>query len=156
MKNPLNSMSKIDLSDHVGVVCMVAALVGGVAWPGSTNGATLSHDTLIGFADTNYDGQEIVVTNCTVTSDGVHTFANMQLLQGAILTHTFAPGGVLENRLHITGEQHVLSDTNPATLNQTNVDASTIVVNDLSGVTNYVKNIDYALGFDAQFVLLLR
>ena len=34
-----------------------------------------TNDLVISSGDTNYDGLEIIVTNCTVTVDGTHAFA---------------------------------------------------------------------------------
>src|SRR5690348_14623621 len=39
-----------------------------------THSATFTSDTFIGINNTNYDGQDIVVTNCTLTVDGSHAF----------------------------------------------------------------------------------
>lgn len=54
-----------------------------------------TNDTVITYSDPTYDGQEIVVTNCTVTVDGAHSFLEVRVLNGGILTHTAAPNAVL-------------------------------------------------------------
>src|SRR5437867_3193338 len=92
-----------------------------------------TNDTLIRFDNTNFDGQEIIVTNSTLTVDGAHTFTSVHLLGGGALTHSFAPNGLLENRLHVTGEQVTLNDTNPPALGQINVLTDTVVVTDTAG-----------------------
>ena len=52
---------------------------------------TFTNDTAISFDNTNYDGEDVVVTNCTLTVDGPHSFASLQVLNGGNLTHSFAP-----------------------------------------------------------------
>ncbi|HEY5909296.1 MAG TPA: hypothetical protein VJA21_01695, partial [Verrucomicrobiae bacterium] len=54
-----------------------------------------TNDTLIGVLDTNYDGAELVVSNCTLMVDGVHSFASIRLLSGGMLTHSFSSNGWL-------------------------------------------------------------
>src|ERR1019366_10099433 len=63
---------------------------------------TFTNDTAIGFNNTNYDGADVFVTNCTLTVDGQHPFASVQVLNGGNLTHSFGASGVLENRRSIT------------------------------------------------------
>ena len=55
------------------------------ALPGSA--VTFTNDSFISFVDTNYDGADIVVTNCTLTVDGAHSFASLQVLAGGNVTH---------------------------------------------------------------------
>jgi hypothetical protein len=114
----------------------------------SAGAITFTNDTAISFRNTNYDGADIVVTNCTLTVDGPHAFASVQVLNGGSLTHSFVPSGSLENRQSITNELQVLSSTNPATLANSNVVPATIVVQDLSGLVTYSNSVDYAVGLD--------
>jgi hypothetical protein len=109
---------------------------------------TFTNDTAIGFNNTNYDGADVVVTNCTLTIDGLHSFASLQVVNGGNLTHSFGPSGTLENRRTITNEQQVLSVTNVATLSNANVVVSTILVQDLLGLVTYTNDVDYLLGLD--------
>ena len=46
---------------------------------------TFTNDTVISSYNTNYDGLDIAVTNCTLTVDGPHSFASVQVLAGATL-----------------------------------------------------------------------
>src|SRR6266481_2123058 len=80
----------------------------------NTCGTTFTNDTFIGINNTNFDGLEIVVTNSTLTIDGNHTFANVRLLNGARLTHSFSANGLIENRVSVLSELHALSSTNAA------------------------------------------
>jgi hypothetical protein len=109
---------------------------------------TFTNDTAISFNNTNYDGADIVVTNCTLTVDGMHLLASLQLQNGANLTHTFAADGLLENRRTITNEQHALSATNAAALSNANLVVSTIVVQDFYGLVTYANDVDYVIGMD--------
>jgi hypothetical protein len=109
---------------------------------------TFTNDTVIGYRDTNYDGTDIIVTNCTLTVDGPHSFASLQILSGANLTHTYAPGGQMSDVYSVTNEPYVLSATNAATLANSNLIAATIVVQDLTGAVTYTNDVDYLLGMD--------
>ncbi|HOX55407.1 MAG TPA: hypothetical protein P5205_01285 [Candidatus Paceibacterota bacterium] len=123
---------------------IAALLLPGFAAPA----ATFTSDTLISFNNTNYDGQEIVVTNCTLTVDGIHSFASLQVLNGGNLTHTFWPDGYLHNWVTVTNEPQVLSVTNVVLLAHTNVHVSTIVVRDFAGLATYTTGVDYVIGLD--------
>jgi hypothetical protein len=109
---------------------------------------TFTNDTAISFNNTNYDGADVVVTNCTLTVDGLHSFASVQVVNGGNLTHTFAANGTLQNRRTITNEQQVLSVTNVATLSNASVVVSTILVQDLSGLVTYTNGADYLTDLD--------
>ena len=114
---------------------------------------TFTSDTLIGVTNTAFEGVDIVVTNATLTVDGPHTFASIQLLYGATLTHSYSPNGLLEGSLSVTNEPQLLSSTNPVTLDNSNVDASTILVTDSTGLTNYTDGVDYVVGSDSTGLL---
>jgi hypothetical protein len=107
---------------------------------------TFTSDTAISFTNTDYDGLDIIVTNCTLTVDGAHTFASLQVLNAGNLTHTYAATGLLENLQSLTDEAQVLSTTNVATLSKTNVVVSSIVVQDLRGHVTYTNGVDYLTG----------
>src|SRR5437867_2289553 len=89
--------------------------------------ATFTSDTLIGINNTNFDGQDIAVTNCTLTVDGSHPFLSVNLLNGAVLTHSASTNGLLENRLSAAGELQILSSTNPPILNAVAILTNTVV-----------------------------
>src|SRR6266487_221021 len=55
---------------------------------------TFTTDTTIGVFDTNYNDADIVITNCTVTVDGPHSFASLQVRGGGALTHTHNSNGL--------------------------------------------------------------
>src|ERR1017187_9555119 len=116
---------------------------------------TFTNDTAISFNNTNYDGADIVVTNCTLTVDGPHSFASLQVLNGANLTHTFAPNGYLNNHFTVTNEPQVLSVTNMATLSNADVLVSSIVVQDSAGVVTYTNGVDYVAETDTYWMTTL-
>lgn len=126
---------------------MVCALFCGLALPrASADVVTFTNDTLVSFADTNFDGAAIVISNCTVKIDGVHTFESVSVQNGGKLTHTYAPNGLVENLLSVLPEQHTFSPTNTV-LPYTNVVTQSILVKDLTGATNYIPGIDYQVGY---------
>src|ERR1035437_9869791 len=116
---------------------------------------TFTNNTAISFNNTNYDGADIVGTNCTLTVDGPHAFASLQVLNGANLTHTFAPNGYLNNHFTVTNEPQVLSVTNVATLSNADVVVSSIVVQDFFGLVTYTNGVDYVADTDSAWVTTL-
>ena len=116
---------------------------------------TFTNDTAIGFNNTNYDGLDIVVTNCTLTVDGMHAFASLQVLNAGNLTHTYAPGGTLQNGRSITNEPLVLSTTNAVVLSYANETVSNLVVQDLAGQVTYTNGVDYLTAFNTSGLRIL-
>jgi hypothetical protein len=114
----------------------------------TTLAATITTDTTIGFNDIGYEGADIIVTNCTLTVEGSHTFANLQLLNGAKLTQTSSDNGLRFNSITISNEAHVLIATNGVPLSHTNVLLATVLVTDPSGAIAYTNGVDYVLQTD--------
>ena len=52
--------------------------------------ATFTSNAIITNGDTTYDGQPMVVSNCTLTVNGPHSFASLLLTSNAVLTHSAA------------------------------------------------------------------
>ncbi len=115
---------------------------------------TFTHDSFISFGDPSYDGQDIVVTNCTLTVDGPHVFNSVRLVNGGVLTHSPFPYGPQLFLDSASNEPHELNATNGTPLNNTNVDASSIVVMNFSGFTVYTENVDYLVTFSNGATLL--
>jgi hypothetical protein len=67
-------------------------------------------------ADTSLEGGDLVISNCTVTMDGAHSFNSLILGTGGTLTCTANPSGSATLSGTATNEQLVLSGTNPSTL----------------------------------------
>jgi hypothetical protein len=109
---------------------------------------TFTNDTTIGLHNTNYDDFDVVVTNCTVTVDGPHSFASLLVQAGGVLTHTYTPGGSLANSLTIVAEPHTLAGADPVSLDQAGVDQASIVVRDDQGLVTYANDLDYLVGSD--------
>jgi len=61
-----------------GLASVLAPVVAGAAV------VTFTNDTVI--VDTSYDGQNIVVSGCTVTASGRHSFNSLQVTNGGVLT----------------------------------------------------------------------
>ena len=124
-------------------LCMLALLVVQLV---PVRAITFSGDTYIAPTDMTFDGMDIVVSNCTLTVDGPHAFASVQVLAGGNITHTFSPTGNLPTPIYtVTGEAHVLSSNSVAMLNFSNVNWATIVVRNLSASVVYTNNVDYQL-----------
>ena len=112
----------------------------------AASAVTFTSDTAIASYDTNYDGLDITVTNCTVTVDGVHSFASLQVLGGGAVTHSAGEDGTIHNWFVVSNELQVLSATNVAVLSNANVVLASVVVQDLSGQITYSNGVDYTLG----------
>src|SRR5882724_10436545 len=117
---------------------------------------TFTSDTTITFYNTNYDGQDILLTNCTVTIDGQHSLASLHVLDHGKVTHTGAQNGLLINSIPITNEMHVLNGTNVITLNSTNVLQYTIVVSSTSGLITYSNSVDYTTAVDTNLATSIQ
>jgi len=109
------------------------------------NAVVFTNDTLLGVHNSAFDGQAIVVSNCTLTIDGAHTFDSLKILRGGVLTHSFSTNGLLPNLISVTGESHGLSSTNPPTLSQADVITNTVLVTDAVGSVTYTQGVDYVL-----------
>lgn len=79
-------------------------------WPGASPAATFTNDTLIAAGNGAYDGQDIVVQNCTLTVNGPHAFNSLRLTNNAVLTHSAATSGQADLRLALTIAQGVSVD----------------------------------------------
>jgi len=114
----------------------------------TTLAATITSDTTIGFTDLGYEGADVIVTNCTLTVEGSHSFASLQLLNAAKLTQTSSDDGLRYSSVTVSNEAHVLTATNGVPLNHTNVVIATVVVTDPSGTIAYTNGVDYVLQVD--------
>ncbi|MEW6490615.1 MAG: hypothetical protein AB1578_22220, partial [Thermodesulfobacteriota bacterium] len=68
----------------------LAALLLALPWPGVAGAqsvVTIFSNTTIGAGDATYDGQIVRVVGATVTVEGPHTFASLELSGGAVVTH---------------------------------------------------------------------
>ncbi|MGA2180363.1 MAG: carboxypeptidase-like regulatory domain-containing protein [Verrucomicrobiota bacterium] len=106
---------------------------------------TFTNDTTINANDTNYEGADIVVTNCTVTVDGPHAFSSLFVAAGGALTHSFSPNGSISNILFVANESQMLNGTNPVTLLNSNVITASVLVTDSGSTIIYTNGVDYLL-----------
>src|SRR5262249_441033 len=53
-----------------------------------------TNDTIIGPDQIFFDGDDLALSNCTVTVDGPHSFATVHVLAGGVLTHSFSTNGL--------------------------------------------------------------
>ena len=120
----------------------------------SATAVTFTQDTFISFGDFSHEGQDVVVTNCTLTVDGPHIFRSLEVQNGAVLTHSPNTNGPQQFTFLVSNEPHVMSATNPATLYSANVDVDTIAVFNVSRTALYTENVDYVVTLSNQFVQL--
>ncbi len=66
-----------------------------------TCAALITTDTTLNAGDPTYDGHEIIVSNCTLTVNGPHTFASLLLTSNAVLTCDAASTGLV---VTVTGD----------------------------------------------------
>lgn len=114
-------------------------------WVLGARAVIFTEDTRLGIGDASFDGQSITISNCTLTVEGSHAFADVTVLRGGILTHSFATNGLIPNLRTIAGESHILSSTNSPALRYANVLSNTVVVTDVSGTLTYTQGVDYLL-----------
>ncbi len=132
---------------HARLALLLAAIL---LPPLSAGAVTFTNNTAITFDNSNYDGADIVVTNCTLIVDGAHTFASLHILNGGTVTHSFSPTGVLLDLFPVSGELHVLTGTNSESLNYSNAVVSSILVTDGTGQIIYAPITDYVAGVDLE------
>ena len=63
----------------------------------------MTTNTLIATGNTAYDGQNIVVSNCTVTANGPHTFNSLRVIANGVVTHTAATNAPSVLQLTVSG-----------------------------------------------------
>lgn len=78
-------------------VALAVALDVATAWA-----ATFTTNTTVTVGETTYDGQDIIVSNCTLTVNGPHAFASLRLTGNAVATHTPDPNGTNGYRMQLT------------------------------------------------------
>ena len=120
----------------------------------AASATTFQTDTFITATDFSNDGQDIIVTNCTLTIDGSHVFNSLQVLNGAVVTHSPDTYGPQQLTFFVSNEPQVISSNSPATLNNTNVDTSSMVVMDSTGTILYTEDVDYTVTVSNQFIQL--
>ena len=106
---------------------------------------TFTNNANIGPANTNYEGLDITVSNCTLVVDGSHAFNSLHITAGGVLTHSFATNGAVSNLYYLTNEAQVLYGTTPVTLLNSNVIAATVIVTAYGTTNVYTNGADYLL-----------
>ncbi len=126
-----------------------------IATSASAYAITFTNDTTIGVLDTNYDGLDLVITNCTLTVDGSHAFSNVLVAAGATLTHTFTNSGILSLSRSFVDETQILNGTNAVSLVNTGV-LVTAEVTDAGKTVTYTNGQDYAFTFPGDASIQLQ
>jgi hypothetical protein len=102
-------------------------------------------------ANTSLEGGDLVISNCTLTMDGAHSFNSLTLGTGGTLTCTANPGGTATLSGTSTNEPLVLSGTNPATLFYSYVSGSVALTDSNQEIfTNGADFIQTTLGNQTQ------
>ncbi len=99
-------------------------------------------DTYISPVNTNYDGEDIVISNCTVTMDGPHSFNSLLVATNGSLTHSPGTNGQALAVLNVTNAPCVLSGTNPTFLANSNIFTTPLVMDSGQTIT-YTNGVDY-------------
>jgi hypothetical protein len=113
-------------------------------------------NTVITLVNTNYDGQDIVISNCVVTVDGPRNFASLRVTGGGTLTHSSPANGQITITDTVVSEPQVLTGTNAVTLAKSNAISTSVVVTDQSGLLTYTNDVDYVLESMTGGLLTLR
>src|SRR5215469_7338896 len=106
---------------------------------------TFTTDTYISATNFSNDGQDVVVTNCTLTVDGPHGFNSLQIQNEGVLTHSAFTNGPEQGSVATSDELQTLSTNTPALLLHIYVDTNTIVVMDITGTITYTPDVDYVV-----------
>jgi hypothetical protein len=120
-----------------------------------TAGVVFTNDATLSPFDTNYDGNDIIVSNCTLTVDGPHGFLSLLVGPGATITHSYSSNGNLLSQRSASNEPQVLTGTNPATLQLWGTLISHTVTDTGSSIT-YTQDVDYVLLFPVGVIQIAR
>ena len=106
---------------------------------------TFTTNTLISYTNTALDGLDIVVTNCTLTVDGQHTFASLLIANGAKVTHSWQPSGFFWTNFSVIDQAQVLTGTDPIVLTPVNTNGVLLsfTVTDTGKTVTYTNGVDY-------------
>src|ERR1700744_35158 len=129
-------MKKLAFFPLLGWVCLWGA------WAHASS-VVLTNNTYINPVNISYDGDDIVVSNCTVTVDGPHGFNSVWVGAGGVLTHSFLASGSTSVPVNVTNEPQTLDAFLAVTLLNTNVSGQ-VLVTDTSSTVTYINGIDYA------------
>jgi hypothetical protein len=122
----------------------------------SATAVVFNTNTVISLVNTNYDGTDIVISNCVVTLDGSRNFASLHVTGGGMLTHSSPANGMISVTDTVVNEPQVLTGTNAVTLAQSNILSATVVVTDQTSLLTYTNDVDYVLESMTGVLLTLR
>jgi hypothetical protein len=121
---------------------VLAVLLGPLPFAASA-AVVFTTNTVIHSFETNYDGADIIVSNCTVTVDGSHQFQSLLVGGGGIITHTPSGSAMLFEQRSVLDEPQVLTSTSPVSLLVTGA-LETISVSD-TNLNLFTLNQDYVV-----------
>ena len=73
--------------------------------------ALISTNTTLAPGDTTYEGANLIVSNCTLTVNGPHSFTSLLVTSNGVVTHSSAPAGDASNSLNLTITQDATVET---------------------------------------------
>jgi hypothetical protein len=97
------------MKTHLALVRILSVLVAVFA-PPALAAVTITQNTLLAPGDLSLEGQDVIVNNATLTVAGAHSFASLQLINGAVLTHEPAASGQAERAIRLTVTGHMTVD----------------------------------------------
>jgi len=120
----------------------VMAVTLGLFFAARSHATVIVTNTFIAPIDLTYDGTDLVVSNCTVTVDGAHSFNSLAVTNGGVITHSYLPNGSSTALNPVLDEPHILTGTNPVTLLFSNL-FSPATVTSTNIFEFYTNGVDY-------------
>jgi hypothetical protein len=108
----------------------------------SVPATVITNNLAISPVDMSYEGADLVISNCTVTMDGAHSFSSLFVAAGGVVTHSYLSNGSTTLLFNAVDEPQVLNGTNPVTLAKSNV-VSIFSVTDSGHTITYTNDLDY-------------
>src|ERR1051325_6963128 len=115
-------------------VCRAIGLFIALAQITTASAVVFTSDTAISLSNTNYEGDALILSNCTGTVDGPQNFASLLVGAGGTLTHSSSSSGVIMDTSYTFEEPHTLVGTNPVTLVNSNVTLVLEVIDDTHSI----------------------
>jgi hypothetical protein len=141
MKTVIAGVNHCSAGAKTHILCRLFALIAMATLALRAPAMVFTENTEIGPGDTTYDGQDIVILDCTVSIDGPHTFSSLVLAANGVLTHSASTNGQLSAAFNVTNAPYVLSGTLPYLLANSNIFSPLLLTDTNGGV--YTNGVDY-------------
>ncbi|HTI98662.1 MAG TPA: hypothetical protein VL527_07135, partial [Dongiaceae bacterium] len=133
MKSPCGFAARL-----LGIGCLVFRCV-------TASAVVFTNDTSIAPTDLSYEGQDVVLSNCTVVVDGAHPFSNLLVAAGGTLTHTANLFFTSTNLQDFGSLPVVLTGTDVVALPYQDIVAASIGVTNTDLTLGYTNEVDYLI-----------